>query len=411
LIRVDLLMRLNTVCEYFANVLWNFGRLAHIHGRSLKLACSISERQVAETTTHFGLLEGSQEEPALSFFAGTTSAAETVDVRVALAGETDLNDVGYFGEVHTAGCYVRGEEDTRFSVAEVICGTGTLLLGELGMDFETAETGEGSVALEAAAQLVEDRGGECDLGSAIEVDDSLEGAVVTSLSALVLLEDEFIEGGHGVLETGEVDKLLGDTRMCRFFILVDALGEVEPGTHGLADQVDDVAGDGGGEHEVLAFDFRWVGEEVLDLVDLLRKSIVHQAIGFVHDQRAEFGRLDARVVVRKDIVESSGCADHQMASFALCLLKHGSLLCTSNCNLHHDAGTRDHLLSLNGDLFRQFSCGRDNNGPDIVRFRALVSFSLLAEGRVGLNNSLYSRDEKTERFTCTGLCLRNTTAD
>ena len=79
-----------------------------------------------------------------------------MDVRVALTGKTDLDDVCDFWEVHTAGCYIRGEEDTRLRMAEVICGTSTLLLGELGMDFETPETGERCVALEAAAELVKD---------------------------------------------------------------------------------------------------------------------------------------------------------------------------------------------------------------------------------------------------------------
>jgi hypothetical protein len=135
------------------------------------------------------LFEGSEQEPALSFLAGTASAAEAVDVGVALTRKTDLNNMRNFGKVHTAGCYIGGEKNTRFCVAEVVRGPRTLRLTELGVDFKAAESSKRGVALEATTQLVKYRSGECDFGSAIKIDDGLEGTGFTGLSPLVLFED------------------------------------------------------------------------------------------------------------------------------------------------------------------------------------------------------------------------------
>ena len=94
-----------------------------------------------------------------------------------------------------------------------------------------------------------------------------------------------------------------------------------------------------------------------------------------------------------------------MASFALCLLKHSPLLGATDCNLRDDAGTGSHLLSLDSDLLCQFTGWRNNNAADVVWSGALVSSDLLAELGVVRDNSLDDRDEETECFTGTGLCL------
>ena len=50
------------------------------------------------------------------------------------------------------------------------------MLRELGVNFERTESLKRGIALEAAAELVEDGGGERDFGCAVEVHDGLEGA-------------------------------------------------------------------------------------------------------------------------------------------------------------------------------------------------------------------------------------------
>jgi hypothetical protein len=94
-----------------------------------------------------------------------------------------------------------------------------------------------------------------------------------------------------------------------------------------------------------------------------------------------------------------------MAPLALSLLKHSPLLCATDSNLHDDARAGDHFLRLDSDLLCQFTGWRNNNAADVVWSGALVSSDLLAELGVVRDNSLDDRDEETECFTGTGLCL------
>lgn len=247
------------------------------------------------------------------------------------------------------------------------------------MDLEAAKAGEGSVALEAAGNLVEDRCGQGDLSGRVEVDDGLEGRRVASHGILLLLEDQLVEGGHDVLEAGNHDLLLGDSGVCGLLLLVYASGEVETGAECAADEFDDIAGDGGGKHEVLALDDLWVGQVLLDLVDLFCETVVHQAVGLVQDQGVQVGRLDARVGVGEDVEKTSGCADEQMAALTLCLLEHLALHGSTDGGLDNEASVGGDLFRLNGDLLGELTGGGDDDGPDVVGFCALVAADLLAE--------------------------------
>jgi hypothetical protein len=294
-------------------------------------------------------------------------------------------------------------------MAEVVSGTGALCLGELGVDLIRTQAAEGRVALEAAAELVEDGCGEGDLGGAVEVHDGLEGAGLAGLRGCVLAQDELVERWHDVLEAVDVDKLLGHPLMRGLLVFVDALGEVEAGAERLAHKVDDVAGHGGGEHEVLALRQLGVGQVRPDLVNLLGEAVVEQAVGLVHDQGVQVGGLDARVRVGEDVVEAAGRADHYVAALALRLLEHGSLHGAAYGRLHDDAGARRDLLGLDGDLLCQFSGGRDDDGADVVGPGLLVSARLLAELGVSLHDPLDDGDEEAERLAGTCLRLRDAT--
>jgi hypothetical protein len=218
-----------------------------------------------------------------------------VNVGVAFTGKTNLDDVSDLGEVHATSCYVRGEEDAGLCEAEIICCPCTLRLGELGVDLIGAEARQRGIALETATELVENRCCQCDFSGAVEVNNGLEWTAFARLSFLLRLQNELVQRRHDVLETGEVDVFLRDTLVRWFFVFIHTLCEVEAGSHGRADKADNLAGNSSGEHEVLAFDFSWVGQEVLNLVNLLGEPVVHQAIGLVHDQCTQFGGLDARV--------------------------------------------------------------------------------------------------------------------
>lgn len=101
----------------------------------------VDKRQVTETTADFLLLKGSQDDPSLALLASTTGTTQTVNVRIAFARETHLNDVRDFWEVHTTCGYVRREENARLGEAEVVSGPCSLRLRELGVDFKSTEAG------------------------------------------------------------------------------------------------------------------------------------------------------------------------------------------------------------------------------------------------------------------------------
>ena len=267
-------MGLDAVRQNLAYLLGDFSRLAHVDGCSLEFICRIAEREVAETAAHLLRLKGSDKDPALTLLSGTTGTAETMDVGVALTGETHLDDVGDFWEIHTTSRHIRREEDTRLGVTEVVCSSCSLSLAELGVDLESTEAREGSVTLETTAELVEDRCGECDFGGAVEIDDGLERAGATGLGLCLFLENEFVDGRNVVLKTIDHDHLLGNTLVRGLLVFVDALGEVEARAHSLADQVHNIARDSGREHEVLAFDHCGVRQKGLDVVNLLLETVV-----------------------------------------------------------------------------------------------------------------------------------------
>jgi hypothetical protein len=100
-----------------------------------------------------------------------------------------------------------------------------------------------------------------------------------------------------------------------------------------------------------------------------------------------------------------------VASLALSLLEHLALHGTTDSNLHNETGTAGELPCLNGNLFREFTGGRDDDGPDIVGLCALVSTNLLAELGIGCDDALDDGNEETKGFTSTSLCLRDTAFD
>lgn len=274
------------------------------------------------------------------------------------------------------------------------------------MNLEHAHASEGSVAAPpATTKLVEDRGCEIDLGSAVEVEDGLERAGVARLSGLVSLLDKFIESGHDVFEPIDVDILLGHTLMCGLLVLVDTLGKVEAGAHGLADESDDVAGDGGREHEILAFGHLGVGKMLPNLVDLLCETFIQEAISLVHDQGVQVWCLDARVWVGQDVEQTARRAHEDVAALTQRLVQHHPLLGASDGDLDDEAGALGDLLGLDGDLLGQLTRGRDDNGADIVGLCPLEAARLVGERRVACDDALDDGNEETERLAGTRLCL------
>ena len=277
------------------------------------------------------------------------------------------------------------------------------------MNLKVAEVAEGVVAGPGAAtELVEDGGSEGNLSCGVEVQDSLEGAGSTVGSSILLPEDQLVKSRHDVLEASNVDLLLGDTGVGGLLLLVDALGEVEARTEGAADKIDHVAGNRGREHEVLALDLLRIREVSPDLVDLLGEPLVQKAISLVHDKGVQVGGFDAGVWVGKNVEKTSGSTDENVAALTLCLLQHHALLGSSDGGLDDEAGVGGDLLGLYANLLGELTCGRDDDGPDVVRLGSLVAAGLLAELGVACDDALDDGDKEAERLAGTSLCLCNT---
>jgi hypothetical protein len=222
------------------------------------------------------------------------------------------------------------------------------------MDLVSTQSTERGIALETAAELVEDRSGEGDFGGAVEVHDGLEGTT-SGLGSCLFAEDELVERGYDVLEADYVDVLLRHLLVGGLFVLVDALGKVEARAERLAYEIDNGTGHGGGEHEVLALDLLRVWQVLPDLVDFPLEALVEQAVGLVHDQGVEVRALDARVWVGENVEEATRRTNEKMAAFAQGFLKHGSLHGSADSCLDDKAGSSCDLLCFDSNLLRQLS--------------------------------------------------------
>ena len=94
-----------------------------------------------------------------------------------------------------------------------------------------------------------------------------------------------------------------------------------------------------------------------------------------------------------------------MAALTLSLVEHHALLGASDGRLDDQTGVLGDLLGLNGDLLGELAGGRDDDGPDVVGLRALVTADPLAELGVACDDALDDGDEETEGFASTCLCL------
>jgi hypothetical protein len=214
---------------------------------------------------------------------------------------------------------------------------------------------KGFVTFEATGELEEYGGCEGHFGGGVEIKNCFEGAGVPPLCCCLFAEHEFVDGGHNILETGDMYNLLRDTVMGGLLIIIHTLSEVETRLHGLANEVHNIPGYGGGEHHSLTGDFFGVGEMFLDLVDFFGEAVIQQPIGLVHNQSIETGSFNARVRIREDIEETTGRAHENMAALSKSLLKHDTLLGSANCALDDKPGSRHNFPCLYSNLLRKFS--------------------------------------------------------
>ena len=268
----------------------------------------------AETVAGFLVFELVEDQPTLTFLAGTSGTADTVNVLLDGAGETHLDDVGDIGEVHTTSGDIRGEKDRGVGSAEVLCGLGAGALSKLGVDFKDAGAATegvfaateriGVVLCFGCLELVEGRSSEANFSGAAEVDNRLEGTDVRGI-VVVLLDltgAKLSEGREVVLEALGGNKHLRHASVGRLLVVVDALDELETRLEGTANDGDDLLGNGGGEHESLAVFLLGCGKKAHDLLDLGPETLVEQTVGLIEDKCAEIGSLDLGVRVGENVL-------------------------------------------------------------------------------------------------------------
>lgn len=132
----DLFKALLEEVDGLANFRVAKGRLGDIDGSDGEGGGVNAEGEVAETPAQGFALSLVQEQPSFTFLASTTGTTDTVDVGLAVTGNTDLDNVGHVGEIHTTGGDIRREQDSLASAAEVVRATGTSLLGETRVDLK-----------------------------------------------------------------------------------------------------------------------------------------------------------------------------------------------------------------------------------------------------------------------------------
>ena len=86
------------------------------------------------------------EQPAFTFLASTTCAAETVNVGLTVTRNTNLDDVGNIREIHTTSSHIRGEQDTLTSLAEVVRTASAERLRETRVNLEQSHVAQRRVA-------------------------------------------------------------------------------------------------------------------------------------------------------------------------------------------------------------------------------------------------------------------------
>jgi hypothetical protein len=92
--------------------------------------------------------------------------------------------------------------------------------------------------------------------------------------------------------------------------------------------------------------------------------LVKETVCLVQNQGVKLRGRDTSPRVRKNILETSGSTDEQMAALALNLLQASALLSTTNSSLHNETGAEGNLLGLDGNLFCQFTGRGDNKGTN-----------------------------------------------
>lgn len=377
--------------------------ISGVDGSALELVVTLDGETGKSASCHVELDVGN-DKPALARLVGSAGTSETVNVLLPVGGRVGLDDVGNVGEIHASGGNVGGEEDTGTSVLELLGGTSSGALGELGVNVPSL----GNVP-ELPLKTLEDRIGHDNLSGSRQEDDGLERkSLGVSLGLVDGLLHELQHGRVDVLETLAGNDVLRDTVVGQDLIGLDGLHELEVVLVDVASgETNNILGNGGRVKQSLAGKNLAIGKVVDDLAKLLVETNFEHSIGLVENKGRESGGVDAAVAVGKQIVQATGGANKDMAALLAGLVQHSVLLGTTNGSLDDNTGSLDQLTGLLSDLLRKLAGWRDDDGANVIRTSSLATKPVGEIGILG-DDLLDHRDEETKRLASSGLGLSNT---
>lgn len=175
-----------------------------------------------------------------------------MDVLVPVRGQTDLDDVGHAGEVHSSGGDIRGDQDGGGGAPEGLGVSGPRILRQFRVDVEDGYAAASPCESCSPKYLV----GIFDGGGVGEEDNGLEGG---SGRILLGLFDPFVcdlqDSREPVGITLDSNNVLGNLVVRGFIIGSDGLNELEVvGLDHALGQMHDIAGNSSREEKGLAID-------------------------------------------------------------------------------------------------------------------------------------------------------------
>ena len=296
-----------------------------------------------------------------------------MDIRLRVAGEAHLNDMGNAGKVHAASRDVRREQNRAVRFPENFCRPRSLRLRQFRVDFEQLSRVEW-MSVFRGLDAAEHRASKGCVCRGVEENNSLEWLASFLCGLFDFPLAKLKKSRHLILEVVRLDNLLGNAFVSSDIVLAYTVDKLVSSLQCVSDDVLDFLWHSSGEHHRLTILLRSRRQAIFDDgLNLDPKAIVEQSISFVQNENVEIWGFDTAVVVRENILQAPWSGDQDVAAFTLSLGQHFPLLRSAYCQLADDLGILGHCPRITTDLFGQFSSRRNDDGSDV-----LCSGSLLA---------------------------------
>lgn len=209
----------------------------------------------------------------------TTATTDTVDVVLTVGREVIVDNQRHLLDIDTTSPDIGGDKNTRVALPEVLHNAVTLLLRHLTVHARDCEVG--------LTHLV---GEPVDLAAGVAEDDCLcDGQGVVEIAKGIKLPLFLLNG----------DEVLLDAFQGQFVTLNQHTHGV---CHELRRHVEDIVGEGSGDHDDLG---GW-REVTVDVVDLLTESAVEEFIGFIEDEHLDVA--GSQVAPADHVRDSAWCS-------------------------------------------------------------------------------------------------------